>query len=88
MVPEDESCRRFPDLPFCAPVKLTFLVEKATIGKTAIKFGADIHVPIRMDCNHFGDPLTFYLELKRPYYAHFWGFIFYSRLLREQIYVL
>ncbi len=26
--------------------------------------------------------------LKRPYYAHFWGFIFYSWLLLEQIYML
>ncbi len=31
----------------------------------------------------FSDPY-----LKRPYYAHFWGFIFYSGLLLEQIYML
>lgn len=30
-----------------------------TVGWTVMKFGLDIHVPQRINCNHFGDPLTF-----------------------------
>ncbi len=26
-----------------------------------MKFGSDIHVPLRMNCNNFGDPSTFHL---------------------------
>lgn len=28
------------------------------IGWTSIKFVTEIHVPLRMNCNHFGDSLT------------------------------
>lgn len=24
-------------------------------------FGTDVHGPLRMSCNHFGDPLTFHI---------------------------
>ncbi len=30
-----------------------------TIGWIAVEFGPDIHVPLRMNCNNFGDQLTF-----------------------------
>ena len=31
------------------------------------KFGADIHGPQRMNCNNFGDPLTFYLVTRSKF---------------------
>ncbi len=31
------------------------------IGQIAIKFGTNIHVPLRMNSNNFGDTLTFHL---------------------------
>lgn len=31
------------------------------MGWSMVNFGADIHVPIRMNCNTFSDPLTFQL---------------------------
>lgn len=30
-------------------------------GWIAMKFGIDIHVPLRMNSNHLGDPLTIHL---------------------------
>lgn len=33
----------------------------ATIGRIPVKFGTDICVPLRMNYNDFGDPLSFAL---------------------------
>lgn len=28
-----------------------------------MKFGTEIHIPLRIDCLHFGDPLTYLLVI-------------------------
>ncbi len=38
-----------------------------SIGWIAMKFGTHIHVPLRMNCNHFGDPLSLVKD--------FWGLV-------------
>ena len=34
------------------------------MGRIAFKFGADIHIPLRVYCHHFYDPQTFLLVLQ------------------------
>ena len=43
-------------------MRLTFVVfTEMSTGWIIIIFFADIHIPLRMNVNHFGDPLTFHL---------------------------
>ncbi len=35
----------------------------SSIGWIAVKFGAEILIPLRMNCNKFGGPLAFHLAL-------------------------
>lgn len=55
-----------------------------TIGWIAMKFRTDIPVPLRINCNHFGDPLTFNLPSlsgQRFYYIFYFILIsFYSQM--------
>ncbi len=45
-----------------ATIRLTFVaLTKTNIRWIAIKFGTDIQVPLRMNCNHFDEPLTFHI---------------------------
>lgn len=37
--------------------------EITTIGWIVMKCGSDIHVPLRLNCNNFSDPLTFHRAL-------------------------
>lgn len=42
----------------CLSVCLPLWSIPITIGWIAMNFGTDIHVPHRINCNYFGDPLT------------------------------
>lgn len=50
-------------LKFCKLVgrSTAFMVSSTTIGWITIRFCSDIHGPKRIDCNNFGNSLTFEL---------------------------
>ncbi len=45
-------------------MRLTVVVKwtvSAAVGWIVMKCGSDVHVPLKMNCKNFGDPLTFHL---------------------------
>ncbi len=49
---------------FSATKRFTFMFfceMSTTVKWTAVKFGSDVHVPLKKNSNRFGDPLTFNL---------------------------
>lgn len=49
----------------CSTSRLTFCGSEwnvsTTIGRIVMKFGTDINFHIRINCNNFGDPITFHM---------------------------
>lgn len=66
MVPRRCILKLLVILSFSAIIRLTFMVLSETIGLIAMKLGTDIQVPIRMNCNNFGESLT--KAIVRSYY--------------------
>ena len=57
------------------------LLISTSTGWIVMRFGSDIHAPLRMNCKYFGDPLTFLLA---PSSGH--HFNLYNMLVHEQIF--
>ncbi len=48
-----------------------------------IKISTDVHVPLRMKCNDFGDPLTFYLAPSSGQHVHVSNTLVYDQIPTE-----
>ncbi len=45
-----------------------------------MKFGTDIHVPLRMNCNNFGDLSTFYVAPLLGQNCHLFNSLIYEQI--------
>ncbi len=45
----------------CRSATIELKYMKTTVGWIAMKFGLDIYVPLRVNCNNFGDPSMFHV---------------------------